>query len=273
MRPPRGLCVVAAAGLGTALGACHPDAKRFRLDPIPLSDAARIVNENNARIGGTLRAQGAVDGRFTLPDGRNVGYHLDGILFLLAPTHVRFDLKRFGDRQFLFGSNAEHYWYYDKEQDKYECARHGEVDLLPPIIPVRPDQMADALALTPIPTHGSSDVRTHLVQRVTDDYQQVLILQYDEYGDVVLEKEYWLDRYAPRMVRRVIFRDADGVVTLESHLDDYAACGSGGLLLPRTVTAYWADPAGELRFRISRWLVLEGIGPDAIQFTAPPECE
>ena len=270
LRVPPVLLVV---GFAVLSGGCPPAPRRFAPEPIPLRDAVRIVNDNHARITGTLRAQGAVDGRFTLSDGRRGSYHLDGVLFYLAPRYVRFDLKRFGDRKFLFGSNAEDYWYYNPEEEAYECGRHGEDDQLAPLIPVRPDQMADALGLTILPTETSGDSRVRLVQRVVDDFQQVLFLIHDDAGEVTLEKEYWLDGYPPRLIRRVVFRDGDGVVTMQSQLDDYKAAGPDGPLLPHTVTADWLDPEGRLRFRVSRWTVHEDIGPESIQFRVPRECE
>src|SRR3972149_5050597 len=80
------------------------------LDLIPTRDAAQIVNANAAKIKGTLRASGSVDGYFTTPEGRRRNYHVDGTLFYLAPRYFRFDLKSIGDRQILLGSNDQYYW-------------------------------------------------------------------------------------------------------------------------------------------------------------------
>jgi hypothetical protein len=236
-----------------------------------MHEAVGIVNGNNARIAGTLRASGPVDGRFVLSDGRSGGFHVDGTLFFLAPRYVRFDLKRFGDRKFLIGSNDEYYWYYDGEEDAYECGRHGyEEDLLSDL-PLTPDQIVDALALTPIPTESSGSTR--LVQRVVSDYQQVLVLVYDDQGRLALEKEYWLDRFEPQLVRRVVFRDGDGAVTLESALDDYRSQTSEGPLLPHLMAAEWPESEARLRFHVRRWEQFEDIGPESIQFARPRECE
>ena len=43
----------------------------------------------------------------------------------LAPRYFRFDLKSFGDRQILLGSNAEHFWFYSKQDDSYYCGHQG----------------------------------------------------------------------------------------------------------------------------------------------------
>ena len=82
-----------AAGVCSAAGGCRSPASRMApLDPVPMAEAARLVNDNNAKITATLRATGSVDGRFTLPDGRTRRYHVDGVLFYLAPHYLRFDL-------------------------------------------------------------------------------------------------------------------------------------------------------------------------------------
>jgi hypothetical protein len=251
---------------------CPPRPKPFPLEPVPIREAIRIVNENTRKIAGTLRASGSVDGHTTLPDGRSAGYHLDATLFFLSPKFVRFDLKSFGDRKFLLGSNAELYWVYDREADKYRCGRHGEDRHLPPEIPIPPEQIVDALGLTPIAASSSPTTRVDRVQRVVEEYQQILFLERNDDGSVRLQKEYWLDRYWPRLVRRVIFRDADGVVEMESRLDDYKPLGPAGPSLPHRMTAEWPKAAARLRFHVSKWRFEHAVGPDSIQFVAPQEC-
>ncbi len=264
--------VAAAIALTTVLGGCHPGPERFPLEPLPMRDAVRIVNENTTKVAGTLRASGHVDGRFTLSDGRSGSYHLDGILFYLAPKYVRFDLKSFGDRKFLFGSNAEYYWYYDAEADTYHCGRHGSYNELSNQIPIPPDQIVDALGLAVIPIEVSQDDPTQPVQRVVADHQQILFLVRDERGHITLQKEYWLDRCWPRLLRRVVFRDADGVVEMESELGDYRALAPDGPLLPHVMSAMWPETDAWMRFRVSKWRLEESVGPDDVQFTAPPDC-
>lgn len=255
-----------------ALGGCHPRPDAVPYAPISMREAARIVNENTARITGALRASGHVDGHFTLPDGRSRSYHVNGTLFYLAPTYLRFDLKSFGDRKFLFGSNDTYFWYYDKEADAYRCGRHGDDDELSAQIPIPPHQFIDALGFSPISTGASQADQTQRVQRVVDDYQQILFLVRDEEGTVTLQKEYWLDRYGPRLVRRVVFRDMDGVVELESELDEYELLTPDGPWLPHVMTAGWPKTNAQMRFRITKWRRVEGVGPESVQFTAPREC-
>ena len=259
--------------LAMAIGGCPPRDRVVRYDPIPLAVAVNMVNSNLERIDGALRAVGPVDGSFTLEDGRRRSYHLDGTLFCLAPYSIRFDLKKLGARQLLYGSNREGFWVYSKQDDAYVCGRQGVEEDLPPGLPVRPSQIIDALGLRPIPTPWATGESVRIVQRVVDDYQQVLFLIHDETGRLVLEKEYWLARFDARLMRRVIFRNGDGVVEMQSDLDEYAPLGPDGPMLPHVVAVRWPGIGAEMRFRVRRWQRFEQVGPDSIQFATPDECE
>lgn len=237
-----------------------------------MSEAVAVVNANLAKIEGTLRAAGAVDGFFTSPGGGRRSFHLDGTLFYLAPCYLRFDLKTFGDRQMLFGSNKTHYWLYSKEEERYVCGRHDASDELPSDLPMRPDQIVDALGLTPLPTHwlGSDGVRR--VQRVEEETQQILFLARSNDGRLTLEKEYWLDRFVPQLVRRVLFRGAEGVTEMSSRLDGYRPLTPGGPYLPWEMVADWPTSRAQLRFHVSRWTSVKDVGPISVQFATPKEC-
>ena len=252
----------ALAGTG-----CLP---RERIEPFPpmsMSAATGLVNSNIDRIPATLRAAGSVDGYVTLDDGRRRSFHLDGTMFYLAPSYLRFDLKRLGDTQLLFGSDLERYWFYSKEDGRYQCGRHGVEDDLSSDIPVKPSELMEALGLTPMQTGAG-------VQRIVDDYQQVLFLGWDDKrGTTRLEKEYWLDRYPPQLIGRVVFRDADGAVEMESWLDEYERLGSAGPWLPRVMVAEWPKAQARMRFRIRRWTVVPEVGPGGVQFAVPRECK
>ena len=261
--------VVATALL---IGGCPPPERIKRFDPVPMRQALQVLNENAAAIHGTLRATGSVDGFFTDDGGRKRSVHVDGVLFFLSPNYLRFDLKKFGDRQVLFGSNDVAYWVYMKDGESWYCGEHDAPGRLPPDVPVKPGQLVDALGLNPV-SIGEGDARLHPpIQRVTEAYQQILFLEYDKTGHLVLEKEYWLDRYLPRLVRRVVFRDGDGVVEMESRLDDYRPLESGGPLLPRIMTAGWPQSGAQIRFRIDQWKRFDEIKQDAIQFKIPRAC-
>ena len=258
---------------GLLIGGCLPPERIAPLDPVPMRQALHVLNENAAAIRGTLRATGSVDGFFTDEGGRKRRFHVDGVLFFLSPSFLRFDLKKFGDRQVLFGSNDVAYWVFLKDGESWYCGDHDAPGRLPPNVPVKPAQLVDALGLNPVPIRAG-DARLHSpIQRVTESHQQVLFLEYNETGRLIVEKEYWLDRYPPRLVRRVVFRDGDGVVEMDSRLDDYGPLKTGGPLLPRVMTADWPQARAQIRFRIDKWKRFEQIKQDSIQFKIPRACD
>ncbi|UCE60203.1 MAG: hypothetical protein JSU63_00345 [Phycisphaerales bacterium] len=249
---------------------CPEAVQRIPLDPIPMPAAIRVVNDNVSKITGTLRASGSVDATLRTTSGSKRSFHLDAILFYLGPTYLRFDLKKFGDRQILLGSNEQQHWYYSREDDAYTCSRHAAAEDQVTELPIRPDQIIDALGLSTIPSSSAPGV---LFQRVEGDFQQILFVQRDEDGVPILEKEYWLDRYAPRLVRRVVFRDSDGVMEMESRLGAYRKPAAGGPWLPHEIRADWPGAGAQMCLRVARWKLVEQVKPDGIQFATPRECE
>lgn len=266
---PRRCKVAAVAVTAILLLGCHPRPTPIRLDPIPMQEAIAIVNANIAKITGTLRASGSVDGFFTKADGRRANFYLDGVLFYLAPSYFRFDLKKFGDRQLLLGSNETSYWVYDKQGDAFHCGRLGHPEDVPSDVSVRPQQIVAALGLSPI---SQENDQLGPVQRIVDDYQQILFVGSDEHDRRVVEKEYWLDRSPPGLIGRVLFRDHNGIAEMESRLDDYRTLGLDGPMLPHTMVAEWPGQGVRLRFRVGTWRVEHRVKPDGPQFATPPAC-
>lgn len=245
-------------------------------DPLPLPEATGIVNRNIAAIPGTLRAVGSVDGVFRMPDGRSVSYGVDGVLFYLAPRFIRFDLKHFGDRKFLIGSNLDHFWFYSAADEDWYCGRHGVDAPEARDLPIRADQIVDALGLTPIPPPSSVNRYEYRVQRITELGQEVLFLTPRPTGpgvELQVAKEYWLDGLPPRLIRRVVFRDTLGRVEMDALLDDYRPLAGSPVMLPHSLSAEWPTHGAKMKFRIQRWECLPDVKPDGVQFQAPPACE
>ncbi len=255
---------------GVLMSGCHaPQRVRPPLDPISLGASIQLINANTARITAALRASGPVDGEVVNADGRRVSFHVDGVLFFLEPSFLRFDLKKLGERQLLLGSNASGYWMYTKEDGKYVCGQHDDPNDLPPDLAIRPDQIADALALTPLDTAESS---IEIVQRIVDDYQQLLFLTNTESERIVIQKEYWIDRRAPRVVRRVVFRDTRGAAEMVSTLDDYRVQPESSLYLPHTIGVSWPSEKMSIRFSVTRWRLEPRVTQNGPQFATPREC-
>lgn len=256
----RGCVAIFLGGMLSLSGCLGPGPKLGTgpvLEPLSEEDAIRLVNDNIAKIGGTLRATGPVDGHFAVSGSRRrVSYNVDGTLFFLSPTYLRFDLKKLGDRQALFGSNREFYWTYNKDDDRYVCG-HLDDSLGSQLdIPIPPSQIADAMGLNPIVVDGV--VTKH---RVHAEYQSVMM------GN----REFWLDRRAPRQIRKIIFRDARGKIVMTSDLSDYRPV-DGAAQLPYIVDAQWPDRNARMKFDVGRWSVELSVKPDGPQFATPTEC-
>lgn len=237
-----------------ALCGCQQAGPSHSRDLIPIRDATPIVNANAAKISGTLRASGSVDGYFTTPEGRRRNYSAEGTLFYLAPHYFRFDLKSLGERQILLGSNAEQFWFYSKQDGAYYCGRQGSDEDVPEGVPVRPDQVIDALALAPI---GNADSKSR---------------NPDGPGRFQLRKEYWGDPDSPEVIHRVVFRDLSGAVSMQSTLDKHKPLSPGGPLLPSSMIAHWPTARASMRFRVDKWTVVEQVRPGGPQFATPSEC-
>ncbi len=255
-----------AAALMALTAGCPP--RNPPLAVLSPERATAIVNANCARIDGTLRAAGPLSGEFRTPDGRTRRYDVDGTLFFLAPSGLRLDLKALGGTQMLLGANATHYWYNNKLDGDYYLCRPHDASPAEAVagLPVRPEQIIEALGLLPVPTESGAD-GTILVHRVEDEHQQVLFIAQE--GAPRLQKEYWLDRRDPRLVSRVLFRGDGGELQMESRLSGYRAMGEGGPLLPTLIEARWPEMGATMRFSIRRWSVHPEITLTSPQFIPP----
>lgn len=270
---------VAAILMLTLLTGCPRPDIRQPFPPIPLRAASSLVNRNLEQIRSTLRAVGTVDGYVNDARGRRFHFSLDATLFVRRPDptprggpSLRFDLKKLGDTQLLIGSNAEHCWYFAKEEGFYQCGRHDSDRSLSDDFPIVPKQLVDALGLTPIPDGPVGPGVVGRVQRIEDDHQQILFVVEDPYTGIYLQKEYWLLRYPPRLIDRVVFRDRQGKREMESSLTDYRRLSAEGPWLPYRMIAEWPKNDAHLRFNIRKWETVEQVTPESIQFATPNEC-
>lgn len=245
---------------------------RIILDPISKHEAIDIINNNLAKLNAAVRATGSVDCTFTQENGKERRVSLDGILFFLAPSYLRLDLKKFGDRQMLIGSNEEHFWYYSKEKDETFCGRHGVPEDWPENIPIHPDQLIDAIGFSPIQQNHNTGSAYHMMHRVSEDHQELLLTYFDDESVPHIDREYWLDRASPRLLRRVIFRNIAGGIDMSSELSDYKRLSENGPWLPRSISANWPVSKAKLHLKVNRWKLIPQIRPDGPQFASPKTC-
>ncbi|HUU85306.1 MAG TPA: hypothetical protein VM243_17540 [Phycisphaerae bacterium] len=248
-----------------------PPRPRVPLDPIPMDRAIGRVNANTSRIKTCLKAEGWASGYFYTNRGRRYPFDLPHTsLQVIAPRHLYLSAKSgLLTEEMMLGSNDQKYWLHVRQDDDtYRFGTHAALEDQPvSSIPLRPDQLIEALGLNGLPqdTVGPDGP----VQRIVDEYQQLVWLAYADDDQGWIEKEYWLERYEPRMIRRILFRDAMGRVVMRSQLDEYKAMGGDGPLLPHRVRVEWPQADGTLNFRINRWKPMPERKPDHPAFVAP----
>lgn len=267
--------LVLPLGLIVCAGCPDGPGPRTPLHVVPLSQSVSIVNENLGQVKGGLRASGTVTGKYVSPDGRthDLGFGMNGELSVIPPLHMRFDIQELGQTQILFGSNSDLYWLYLRpDQDTYRWGEHANVEQVADSeLPLRPDQLIEALGLNGLPETATDIELLGLVQRVEPDWQQMIFVQPGPDGQPLLIKECWLERYDRRLPRQILFRDRLGRVHMHATLDDYAPIRVEGPWMPRRLHVEWPLRRGELNYRISRWQVFDELTTDHPAFTAPHE--
>lgn len=261
------------AGITYSIFGCGPVAQpRVNLEAIPMQNAIQIVNNNLSKLNAAVRATGSVDCKFTQSNGKQRRVSLDGVLFFLSPTYLRLDLKKFGDRQILIGSNEEHYWYYSKEKDETFCGRHAVDEDWPENIPIHPDQLIDAIGFAPIEYDQNPGSPYHIMHRISEDHQELLLTYLDKQGVPHIAREYWLDRASPRLLRRVIFRNEMGEIDMTSELNQYVQLTKDGPWLPRSISIQWPTSKTKLHLKVNRWKLFPKIQASGPQFRTPKAC-
>lgn len=236
-----------------------------------MDQAIGLVNANTSRVTTCLKAAGWADGWFTDQAGRRRRFDLPHTsLQVIAPRHLYLSAKSgLLTEELMLGSNAEKYWLHIKrDQDTYRFGTHAALADEPVwAMPLRPDQLIEALGLNGLPQDTTGPDGP--VQRIVDEYQQLIFLAYTADGQGLIRKEYWLDRYEPRLIRRIVFRDGMGLVVMRSQLDAYKSMAGDGPLLPHRIRVEWPQEAGTLNLRISGWKTMPTRGPSHPAFVAP----
>ena len=239
------------------------------LDPMPIDETIRAVNDNLPGAQAGLKARGRVTVDVTDASGARHRRFLDGTLLIIPPRHVRFDMTVLGKTQILLGSNADAFWFYLRQDEgtlrwgHHDRARHSQ----PAGMPIRPDMIIEALGLSRLDRETAGPRGP--VQRIEPQYQQLLYLDHDEVGQGYIEKEYWIERVPDGRPRRILFRDPIGQVVMQSQLDDYRPIRTGGPQLPTAVTIQWPLERGGLTFHVRGWEFEPRLTSEAAAFVLP----
>lgn len=251
---------------------CPPPPALEPLEPLPLDQVIEIVNENTARVSAGLKATGPVRGEILDADGSKHSFDLNGKLLLIPPHHLRFDVQNaLGHTELLLGSNAEHFWLHvERDDDTFRFGRHATAENERVVeLPIRPDWMIEAFGLNLLPTVTTG--ATGPLQIVEPERQELLFVSYDDGGQGMVRKEYWLSRHPPRLIERVVYRDRTGVELMHARLADYRAEVATGAMLPHRVRMEWPAQESWIEFRVRRWQQRRELTLDhaAFQLDAP----
>ncbi len=267
MRMPKRWIAVTVLWLGVV--GCDPSPVRT-MPPITLHDAIDIVNDNTVLIEGCLKATGSARGHVVDAQGKRQQFDLHTSVQVLSPRYMYATFKSgLGAEEMLLGSNQQKFWMYIKRDgDTYRSGTYASLqEGKSTSLSLRPDLLIEAMGFYALPntTVGTGGP----LHRVADNHQQLFFLAYTDEGQGIIQKEYWLDRQSPRLIRKIIFRDAMGRVVMQSDLDDYRSVGDSALVLPHLVRIDWPQDGGLLELDIRKWNSMPGRGPDHAAFVAP----
>lgn len=237
-----------------------------------LSEIVGVIEKNSELIDRALWSQSiGVTARFNDENGRQHIYNLDGSFLFELPQRLRMDLRpAVGDQVMQLGSNDELYWIWiEPEFHLMKWGRHRHVGKpCSELIAVRPDRLATAIGFGGLPT--KEDGLIGPARKFGKQYDILYYIRPGDDGAYQLEREYWVDRVPPYMVRVVQFRDALGRTNVTAFLDDYQLAWEGGPLVPFAVSVSWPQDDGRFTMRIAQ---LRGVPADKVSknaFVMPP---
>ena len=259
----KSLLAAAAACFLVALAGCPPPVQPVAPPPLRTTEEiVRTIESNAARLDRALwSANASVTARFLDRQRVERVYNLEGAFLYQSPRGLRLDLRPgVGDQVMQIGSNDDEYWVWiEPEMQALWWGRYRHLGRpCAGRIAVRPDQLVAALMLGGLPRGdprllgparrfgNAYDILYYL--RVDDDGDRSSVPATPPHAEYRLDREYWVERVSPYLVRVVQFRDSLGRVVTSALLDDYREAWGGGPLVPHTITMHW--PLDEGRFTL-----------------------
>jgi hypothetical protein len=118
------------------------------------------------------------------------------------------------------------------------------------VIPIKPDALMDALGIQMIDPMSLGYAGP--LYRVQSDHHQILYLAAVDGDRDAIRKEYWLSRYEPFLIERVIYRSPDGRVVMEALLSDHGAVQECQALMARKIRIRWPLAEAECTLTFNR---------------------
>lgn len=255
------LCLSAVSGCPPGGGGVVEESPP--LPPRDLQDVISVIEANSALLDRALWSNSVdVTARLTDDEGKEHVYQLESNFLFDRPQKLRMDLRpSVGDQVMQIGSNMEDFWIWvEPEVGAMWWGRHRHVDKpCAETLSVRPDQLAAALGLDGLPKQ-----RDGLIGPAVRAGKRFDILVYlRERPDVGfrLDREFWVERQPPYMIKVVLFRDDFGQISMSAYLDAYRRAWEGGPLVPHEISVFWHQGGGKLRLLAER---MKGIEPGKV---------
>lgn len=263
--------VLLYAALCGCVGCPPPDRGPPPGPPRTKAQITGTIETNADRLESVLLAKHlSVSAKVSDEKGRPHNYNLEGTLLYKRPRDIRIDLRPgIGDQVMGIGSNDEVFWMWiEPEVGSMRWGHHANVGK--PCAASgssMPFQLASALGLG-LP--GENEGLKGPSLKRTDQFD---VLNYSrvEGEDSISDREYWVDRRAPFMVRKIVFRDTRGKDTVEATLDGYKADYDGAPLAPHKIEVRWLGSNSRLRMEVSSYKAPPEVSPKA--FTMPTKEE
>lgn len=228
-----------------------------------LDEIVEVIRENAALLDRPIWSQGVtVTARIKDDKDKEHTYNLEGSLLFQKPLSLRLDLRPgVGDQVMQIGSNSDDYWIWiEPELKAMKWGRHRHAGRpCSEHMTVRPDQFGAALGLLGLPDPEAGLIGP--VRRYGKTHDILCYLRPSDGGGYVFEREYWIDRTPPYLVRVVLYRDTFGRIAMSSLLDDYRPVWEGGPLVAHTVSINWPRDEGWLNLSLGP---AKGITPDRV---------
>ncbi len=246
-----------------------PDKQIKPFDPIPMPDAIALVNQNNQGLQMTIKSKGGFARcKFTDQDGSKRKFDVDANLIVNCPRNMRLDMSVLGKSYFVFGSNDARYWVEQPDAHALTWGRHDR-DIEPNArdLIIRPELIVEALGIAMIPENPEGAAAP--MQRLTDTHQQLLFFDEGGHSNGRITKEFWLSRFAPQLIDRVIFRDPMGQLVMDAKLGKYKPIVPGGPLIPNRFEVTWPATDGYMLLTTSGWKLMPKVAKDHPAFQFP----
>jgi len=189
------------------------------------------------------------------PDSRGKPhkYNLDGTLLYRKPRELRVDLRpSIGDPVMQIGSNKETFWIWvEPELQMMRWGKHEHVGKpCSGRMSIRPDQLVQSLGLQRLTSTDPTLAGPAL--SAARDYDKLTYIR--EYGPkgFALDRELYVDRSPPFMIRVMRFFDPQGRESMRASLDKYGPAWRNGPLVPHVMVFDWPQDGGRLSLEISK---------------------